>query len=311
VAAETHCVGHQLWDEHLAAGDDAAADPLVAVYERLDAGLGRLAEHAGPDATIVVVFSHAMSAHSSKSATLDLVLDRIARAAAPRPGRSPVTILKAGWQHLPVRLRRRLHPAVARGARRAARRRTLDPDPPIADRAERPYAVAPGAESVSGVRLNQVGREARGVVRAEDRAATMRMITEQLLDLVDVECGVSAVRRVVNADEVVGDFPADGQADLLVEWNDSARGRLLYAPRLGIIPALATNARTGDHREGGGLVVVHGPGIPPTNARPHLAAEDVAPTIASLCGVSLRDVDGRPADELLSAAARTSSSALR
>ncbi len=305
VAAETHCAGHHLWAERTDSGDD---DPVVAVYERLDASLGRLVEGAGPDATTVVVFSHAMSANPARAAALEVVLDRIARTSDPR-ATPTVGVAKWSWARLPRSLRRRLHPAVAGLARRAARGRTIHPDPPIADRASRPYAGAPGAAAVAGVRLNQVGREARGIVRAEDRAATLRLLTDQLLDLVDLDTGRSAVRRVVAADDAPGSFPDDGQPDLLVEWDDRAVGGVLYSPAVGIVTAVTTTARTGDHREGGGLLVAHGPGITPSAKRPNVGPEDVAPTIAALCGVTLRDVDGRPVRALLSADARASSSA--
>jgi predicted AlkP superfamily phosphohydrolase/phosphomutase len=316
VAAEPHCAGHHFWDQHAGAYADGTAsptdigDPLVEVYERIDTGLGWLVDAAGSDATIVVVFSHGMTANAARSEVLDLVLDRIARAGAQRGTTSGVAAAKSVWRRVPRSLRRRLHSTVARIVRRAARRRTLDPDPPIADRSRRRYAAAPGAAAVSGVRLNQIGRDAQGLVPAADRAATLELVTDHLLDLVDVETGRSAVQRVVNADDVAGGFPDDGLPDLLVEWDDRGRGNTLYSPGLGLLPFPSTTVRTGDHRAGGGLLIAHGPGVAPITLT-GIAPEDIAPTIAALCGVLLRDVDGQPVHELVNERALASESARR
>ena len=316
VAAETHCAGHQFWAQHTSALADRAAsrtevgDPLVEVYERLDAGIGRLVDAAGADATVVVVFSHGMTANAARNEALDVVLDRISRATAQRRTSSGVAAAKAVWRRVPRSLRRPLHPAVARVVRRTAHRRTLDPDPPIADRSQRRYAAAPGAAAVSGVRLNQIGRDAQGLVPAEARTATLELVTDHLLDLVDVETGRSAVRRVVNADDVAGRFPDDGLPDLLVEWDDHGRGDTLYSPRLGLLASPSATVRSGDHREGGGLFIAHGPGIAPATLT-GIAPEDIAPTIAALCGVSLRDVDGQIVHDLVNERAPASASARR
>ena len=182
--------------------------------------------------------------------------------------------------------------------------------PAVTDRSQRRYAAAPGAAAVSGVRLNQIGRDARGLVPAEARTATLERLTDHLLDLVDVETGRSAVRRVVNADDVAGRFPDDGLPDLLVEWDDRGRSNMLYSPPLGLLPSPSATVRTGDHREGGGLLIAHGPGIAPINLT-GIAPEDIAPTIAALCGVSLRDVDGHVVQDLVSGRAPASASARR
>jgi predicted AlkP superfamily phosphohydrolase/phosphomutase len=152
---------------------------------------------------------------------------------------------------------------------------------------------------VTGIRLNQLGREARGLVPFDARQATLKRLSEHVLDLVDVETGRSAVRGVVRADDLAGNFADDGLADLLVEWDDHGRGHAMYSPALGLIPGSITTARSGDHREGGGLMVVRGTGIT-SQQLSGVAPEDLAPTIAALCGVSLTGIDGQPVDALLS-----------
>jgi predicted AlkP superfamily phosphohydrolase/phosphomutase len=239
------------------------------------------------------------------------VLDRIDRGAGTAGPRRWVAAVKAGWGRVPLPIRRRLHPLLARTVRHTTSARALQPGRQVPDRAERRFSVMPGAAAVTGIRLNQVGREARGIIPAAERAATLCRLRTELLDLVDLTSGRSAVRRVVDADSVPGGFPDEGYADLFVEWSMLGPARVLYSPTVGIVATTATTARTGDHREGGGLMLARGPGVRAGTRGSGIAPEDIAPTIAALCGVALDGVDGHPIATVLSAAATPSAPAHR
>jgi predicted AlkP superfamily phosphohydrolase/phosphomutase len=67
VYGETHGAGHVFW--HLSQPDhplyeafkgQVAGDPLLDVFQEIDAGIGRIADAAGPDATILVFSGHGM-----------------------------------------------------------------------------------------------------------------------------------------------------------------------------------------------------------------------------------------------------------
>ena len=74
VYGETHGAGHVLW--HLSQPDHplynafqgkVAGDPLLEIYQEVDAGIGRIAAAAGEDATVIVFAGHGMG-----PATVDL-----------------------------------------------------------------------------------------------------------------------------------------------------------------------------------------------------------------------------------------------
>lgn len=309
VFAEPHCVGHHFWalhDHGHPAHDPALVeelgDPIAEVYATLDSGLGRLMEGAGSDCTTFVIFSHGMGAFRSGSHLLDVVLDRVARPHDHATGsRHAVAATKRAWRALPLPVRRRLHLGVARTARRLVARRGEAAPERAGDWPARPYFAVPYSSLHGGVRLNQVGREAHGLVPPDDRRAVLATVTEELLDLVNVTTGTPAVRRVLRSEDTAGDFARDGFPDLLVEWDRSGPVDTVYSPTVGLVSAPRQLARTGDHRDCG-LVLAEGPGI---RENVHLAgvpAEHIAPTIAALLGCDLAEADGQPLSELLGSA---------
>src|SRR5262249_15721467 len=88
---ESHCVGHQFW----AFADPSHPVPLPERGQRLrrpiteadgpiDRGRGRLAAAAGPDTTVVVVFSHGMGPYVGGYQLVPEVLVRLGLRPAPR-----------------------------------------------------------------------------------------------------------------------------------------------------------------------------------------------------------------------------------
>ena len=81
VFTEAHCVGHQCWHlhdpTHPAHDAQMAAevgDPLRAVYQAIDTGIGRVLEKAG-NASVLVVSLHGMShAFGSQFLLRDLLI---------------------------------------------------------------------------------------------------------------------------------------------------------------------------------------------------------------------------------------------
>jgi predicted AlkP superfamily phosphohydrolase/phosphomutase len=309
VFAEPHCVGHHFWALH--DRDDPGHDPAVAeqigdpiaeVYAALDSGLGQLLERAGSDCTTFVIFSHGMGPYLSGSHLLDVVLDRVARHREHAPT-SPLAVraMKRAWRALPAPARRRLHPVAARAMRRRSARRGEPVPERTRDWPTRPYFAVPYSSLHGGVRLNVVGREAHGLVPQDSTRAVLTMLTEELLDLINVTTGRPAVRRAIRSENTAGDFALDGFPDLLVEWDRSGPVQTVYSPTIGLVSASSQVARSGDHRPRT-LVLADGPGVRGNARLTGVPAERVAPTIAAMLGCELADADGDPLNELLRSA---------
>src|SRR5262249_37295741 len=126
-------------------------------------------------------------------------------------------------------------------------------------RHERRWFQAPNNTVVGGIRFNVRGREPDGGVEPDDIDALTPSLSDDLLDLVNVDTGERAVRKVTPTTAVYGDV-ADAFPDLLVEWNRSAPIERVYSPKVGTVVVLEGRWRTGDHTDRG-LLLASGPGI--------------------------------------------------
>jgi len=143
------------------------------------------------------------------------------------------------------------------------------------------------AMGLSGIYLNQAGREARGIV-TEDRAPALRQeLVEALSRMLDTESDATAIRRVWDSHECFNGPYIDAGPDLFVGYD---RGyRVSWSCARGEIGTsiFEDNARcwSGDHSVDPALV----PGAlwcnrPLSVADPHIT--DLAPTIMKLFGVA-------------------------
>jgi predicted AlkP superfamily phosphohydrolase/phosphomutase len=129
-------------------------------------------------------------------------------------------------------------------------------------------------------------------------------LIRDLRDLVDAEDGRPVVRRIVRMEDVYERTSDDNLPDLLVEWEHDRPIRAVKSPLIGFTTGRYSGVRTGDHRPDG-FVLARGPRRVAGTLPRHLEVEDLAPTIAAHLGVTLADVDGAPARELLEVLAPT------
>lgn len=102
------------------------------------------------------------------------------------------------------------------------------------------------------------------------------------------------VKEVLRSDHVFPGEYRDDLPDLLVRWNRDRLIRAVTSPKTGEVAGEDTGTRrSGDHRPEG-LLLVRGPGIPAGPLRETVLAEDIAPTLAAMLGVTLATADGRP-----------------
>ncbi|MFL6204920.1 MAG: glycosyltransferase [Acidimicrobiales bacterium] len=306
VVGESHCVGHQLWHVHQQdhPRHDAAArrllgDPVLEVYRRLDGVIGEHLDRAGPDAACYVHLSHGMQSHFDGDHLLDEVLLRLDdddRSGVPTGWRSQVArrVLDAAPSSVGQPLR---HLAAAGLRRRIA---AAPPAPAIihGPRADRRWFWIPNNTAVSGLRFNVVGREPSGLVAEADREALAAIIERGLLELINVDTGGPAVRRVVRAEDVLERSPGDTFPDLFVEWHRSVPVERVWSPRIGTVYAPYEHWRTGDHTDRG-LLLATGPRITPGVRADPMGLTEIAPTLAASLGEDLDGLDGAPRWDLV------------
>ena len=316
VFTEAHCVGHQCWHIHDPAhpAHDASAaasigDPLRLVYAAIDRAVGELVDTAG-DARILVFSSHGMSHRHGAHFLLPDLLCALGVAVRPTiSSRDRVRGMAHGmWHVVPAWLRSLLRPL----------RRLATPDA-IAG----PHGSAMGADparshcfplsnglAVSGIRLNLVGREPRGLITpGEEELAFLSHLERELLAIVDDATGMPLVNGVRRTRDLYAGEHLDALPDLLVEWSESAAvgstvlgngtGARVCArsPSVSTVEGANDYGRSGEHRAEGWFVAA-GPGITRGRLERRPSVLDLAPTIARILGVQLPGVDGQPIAEI-------------
>jgi predicted AlkP superfamily phosphohydrolase/phosphomutase len=262
VFAETHCVGHSCWHhhdpthpDHDAASAASVGDMVEHVYRDVDTRLAELIAAAGEDTTVVVFSLLGMGPNYSGVHLLEEVLERLDASAGRTP---PATSRLARWlkARTPNPLRRFVPKKVSHVTRRATagtrRCWVLQTDLPA-----------------SAVRINLAGREPWGAVAPGPELDAFRdELRRELLACRDPDTGAAVVRDVVFTKEVHPGPASDALADALVIWDTSRPITALESPRIGLVRGAPPAARTGNHRDGGWLVVA-GPGsAPPVLDRP-------------------------------------------
>jgi predicted AlkP superfamily phosphohydrolase/phosphomutase len=288
---DSHCVGHQCWHlhdpghpRHDPALVAALGDPVRDVYRALDAGLGRLLGHVAADTTVIVVLSHGMAAHYDATYLLDDVLRRLEGQPAP-VSRRLLDRTRRAWKRLPLGFTERFTGLAQR----------VDRAPDAADRSRRRCFAVPTNANCAGIRLNLVGREPSGILHpGPDADAFCSRLAADLHELVDPTSGRPLVKEVLRTAEVFPGEHSSDLPDLLVRWHRDTPISGVASERIGrIVRPDTSTRRTGDHRPEG-LFYVRGPGVVPGEVRDGVRAEDFAPTMAALLGLTLAGVDGRP-----------------
>jgi predicted AlkP superfamily phosphohydrolase/phosphomutase len=293
VFADPHCVGHQCWHvrdprhpAHDPAARDAVGDPVLAVYQAIDASIGRIIEHVGGDADVMVLSATGMGPNYTGNFVLDEILRRLE---GKRKTRSLDWLVRAKQQAkrvLPRDLRSRW--------RRTSRR--IEERVAHADRERRRLFTVPHNDIAGAIRVNLAGREPSGRVRPEEVDGVFESLRRELLAVRNLETGEPIVEDVVRiADYCTGD-QLDEMPDFFVLWRRDAPIERVGSPRIGEIVHRQRGNRTGDHRADS-ILFASGAGFVPGRMGTS-SIMDVAPTLARLLGVEPPPSDGRPIAEL-------------
>ncbi len=316
--SEVHTAGHSLWHlsqpHALSVLRDGTSDPMLKVYQAVDASLGRLVEAAGGDVNLVFFTLDATvvdSLENVRAVFLPEFLYRwnfpgraaLAAGDATAPAPEPRLDYRAHWKHEIWALR------TPEGERTLASpmQQEADGDPlswcpgnwyePCWPQM-RAFALPSVADG--SVRLNVRGREAQGLVEPADFLAECERLTRDILTLVNPRNGRPVVREVLR----MRDDPFDTDmgkppADLTVVCYEDGPLDVVDSPligRIGPIPFF----RTSGHQAHGHMLhnlamVCHAgdlqPGLPDREIG---TLEDVPATLLALLGEPIPNTfDGR------------------
>jgi predicted AlkP superfamily phosphohydrolase/phosphomutase len=294
---EAHCIGHQSWHLHDPTHprhDPALAaefgDPVKEIYRLLDDALAQLIEAAGSHALVTVFASHGMAAlYRDESVVLDEILHRL-DACPATTGATWFRRLKRGWYALPPAVRGLSLFKQAKAALLPRLRQSML----IRGRAARRFFAVQYSPHAGMIRLNVAGRETNGIVQpGTEYRRLCEELRRELHALVNAETGAPVVERVHLTADVFSGPCVDDLPDIVAEWRRAEDVREIYSPRIGSVKVPELNWRSGDHRDRGLFFARGGPFRPAPFAGP-VAVTDIAPTLASLLGVRLDAVEGRP-----------------
>jgi predicted AlkP superfamily phosphohydrolase/phosphomutase len=283
------------------------------VYVAIDAAIGHILAEVDEDTTVITLAGHGMGPKYQAQFLLDQILLRLGVAKPPKADREPEphaaarilskfdSVLTWSWHKLPCNMRKIFKPA------RKLVRSWIDGPPtqpkPTIDPAAGQCFMVTNNFAHGGIRVNLIGREPEGKVapgKEFDRVCSE--LTNDLMDIINVQTGKAIVRRVIRTAEMYhGDYLND-LPDLLVEWTNDAPVYVIRSNKIGELRGEYRYCRSGDHTPHG-LFIAKGPSIQRGQLDRTVSILDFAPTLAAMLGVHLDDVDGAPITEICGAPA--------
>ena len=274
---DLHNLGHVLWGHF---EKDNPGNALVRrALSAADAAIGNFLDHAGPDASVLILVLGGIGPANTWSHMVDKIVSRIENGGAGK--RDVYGALGGAWSALPPRLKSKilkLKSYLREFYLGAGRRR------------RRAFAMPLNEES-GAIRINLRGREPNGLVEpGEQYQAIAEELRQALLELRDTESGMSLVSEVLFTRDLVAEaIDNPSIPDIFVTWNRTKRMNAVQSERLGRIEMDFWPARSGDHHVDG-LVLSNRPIAQNRNGRGAVSVLDLAPTIAALHGVTRPDL---------------------
>lgn len=302
VFGDSHCAGHQFWHLHEPENGvhakDGLEDLLRDVYVALDKAIGQLLKEVSSDTNVMVFTSHGFGSHCDANHLLDEVLRRLEGTPNSRWPRIMQPVRSFYRSTLPVDLRTRLRPLAGKMFEGVE---SIDDFSVARVRQGRKCFMLPSNDNCGNIRVNLVGREPRGQIRAgQEFDDFFSSLAEDLLQIVNIDTGQPVVKEVLKtAEHFCGDH-IDDLPDIIVRYHRGSKIRRIHSAKIGDVEGDTRASRTGDHRPGG-LLFVRGPCLGSGHLNAAVPAIGLAPTMAAMLGIELRSVDGVPVEALLRA----------
>jgi predicted AlkP superfamily phosphohydrolase/phosphomutase len=297
VFAAPHLAGHRLW------GDDA----MGAIYEEVDAQLGRVLEALPDDCDVIACSVLGMDENTSRADLLPEMLSAVLTG----PSRSRGSVVRNNRTKEPRNSEDSDSGAIwrLRGAlsgRMRARIAAAMPDRLALELTARlelrgvdwnsTRAFAHPADNQGYIRFNRTGRERDGIVGVSEAEELVAQIREGLLDFRDPD-GQPAVFAVDAVSERWHGAAADRLPDLVVRWRPTSSVALdaVHSPSFGTVRRHGYGSgRTGNHTDGDAWAI-----LAPRTARVRelerpAKISDITATVAAANDVPLDDLSGEP-----------------
>ena len=258
VFPEAHKSSHILWHTvdpaHPAHGTAPLGDEgLVEVFREVDRQIGRLAEAAGPEATLLVFSLHGMRAKRGVPTILDPLLRALGLAAVRDasarswPERARHAFV-AGKRLAPAPVKRLYHRLAPRSLTRRVdhQRFGLDYD------WSRTVAFPMPSDQHGWIRLNLAGREAQGILEPgeyDEMGARLEGLLERVTT-VDGRRVVKEIRRL-GANRNGDGGPPRTLPDLVLHWEDAAEADPLRLANPAVEAHPTATKFTGQHAPDG------------------------------------------------------------
>ena len=297
--AETHCAGHQLW--HFQDPGHPLYDPedchglrdsMLAVYQAVDRGVGRLAEAAGAGTDIVVFTGHGMRAQYHGRDLLPILLEMWGMAAAENVELDPAAerriAYKRSWLRyikdtVPIRWQYVVKKLLPAKIERAIICRLMGAEKVPSD--WRAFYV-PNNDLNGAIRLSVKGREPGGLVESgAEYDELCDWLTGRLTELVHPATGKPAIQKVSRIHELYDGPHLDALPDLTALWAEEAPIDEVYSPGYGTVSGSHNDLRTGGHAAEGFLLLQSASARLGDTAGAD--AKCIAPTVLDLLGVAV------------------------
>ena len=286
VFASPHLAGHRLW------GDDA----MDAVYEEVDAQLGRVLAALPDECDVIACSVLGMDVNTSRADLLPGMLAAVlSGGSAGSDGGGDDS--DSGWMW---RLR-----GLVSGRARAAVAGAM-PDRLALELTTRmemrgvdwsaTRAFAHPADNQGYISLNRAGRERDGIVAEDEAAELVAQIREGLLDFRDPD-GEPAVIAVDDVAERWQGSAAERLPDLVVRWRPTSSVALdaLHSPRFGSIHRQgAGSGRTGNHTDGDAWAILAPRASRTRDLSRPARVTDITATVAAMSDAPLDGLSGEP-----------------
>lgn len=232
VFTEAHEAGHCLWQtvepEHPLYNQpvfkqfDSIKPTLREIYQEVDRQIGRLVEAAGEDATVLIFSLHGMQPALAVPAFLPGVLcemgfSRLADSKDLSWTERAVGLMRAVKRRTPNGLKKFYYKAVPRATVVRWAQTTLLPQYNWSQ--TRAFSLV--NEQHGSIRVNLIGREARGIVPVEEYEETCREV-ENALCAMRTEDGKPLARDVSRTAKTAEQALKQRLPDLVVHWEDVA-----------------------------------------------------------------------------------------
>ena len=288
--SECHCAGHFLWHLHDPENPnyDAAlvaqlGNAVLHIYRLIDDAIGSLLENVGPEVPVLILSSHGMRPLASANHLLDDILRRL-EGEEKRTDTSMREFVQNIGRRMPDFLKESLRsfgePLVESEISK--------------DRSRRKCFAVKSNTSGGCVGINLAGRQPNG--RVKPGAEYDEFVDTLIADLKQVE-NVETGEKIVSGiwrtrDVFSGPFLAH-LPDIIMEWQGSGPISRVRSNKIGEVERhLRGWEKWGDHTPHG-FMMYSAPGLTPHRVNETASVLDLAPTIAALFGVNLRQVDGR------------------